>query len=163
MKSEQDQHFMQQAMNMAEQAEAMGEVPVGAILVKNNEVIATGYNLSIGDHNPCGHAEILCLQNAGKALENYRLIDTTLYITLEPCAMCAGAIVHARVGRVVFGAKDEKTGAAGTVLNVLQHSSANHVVEVESGVLAEECGQQLSQFFKRRRKEKKLLKQQKQT
>ncbi|MCL1079516.1 tRNA adenosine(34) deaminase TadA [Parashewanella spongiae] len=154
---------MQQAMNMAEQAEAMGEVPVGAILVKNNEVIATGYNLSIGDHNPCGHAEILCLQNAGKALENYRLIDTTLYITLEPCAMCAGAIVHARVGRVVFGAKDEKTGAAGTVLNVLQHSSANHVVEVESGVLAEECGQQLSQFFKRRRKEKKLLKQQKQT
>ncbi|MBE8167881.1 MAG: tRNA adenosine(34) deaminase TadA [Shewanella sp.] len=154
---------MKLAIAMAEQAETVGEVPVGAVLVKDDEVVASGYNLSIGEHNPCGHAEIRCLQSAGQAIENYRLIDTTLYVTLEPCAMCAGAIVHARVGRVVFGAKDEKTGAAGTVLNVLQHPSANHEVEVESGVLAEECGQQLSLFFKRRRKEKKSLKQQKLT
>ncbi|MGB0894474.1 MAG: tRNA adenosine(34) deaminase TadA [Parashewanella sp.] len=156
---EQDRKWMQLAMKLAEQAEALGEVPVGAVLVKNDEIVATGYNLSIADHNPCGHAEIRCLQQAGQQLENYRLIDTTLYVTLEPCSMCAGAIVHARVGRVVFGAKDQKTGAAGTVLNVLHHSSANHRVELTSGVLEQECGRQLSDFFKRRRKEKKAHKQ----
>lgn len=153
-----DKKWMQLAMEMAAKAEEKGEVPVGAVLVKDNNVIATSYNLSITDHNPCGHAEIRCLQKAGNALENYRLIDTTLYVTLEPCSMCAGAIIHARVGRVVFGAKDEKTGAAGTVHNVLQHSSANHIVEVESGVMSEECSQQLSAFFKRRREEIKALK-----
>lgn len=156
--SEQDSKWMQLAIEMAAKAEAKGEVPVGAVLVKDNEVIATSYNLSISDHNPCGHAEIRCLQQAGQHLKNYRLIDTTLYVTLEPCSMCAGAIIHARVDRVVFGAQDEKTGAAGTVLNVLQHPSANHVVEVEAGILADECSQQLSAFFKRRREEKKALK-----
>ncbi len=151
---------MRYAIKQAEEAKARGEVPVGAVLVKKNQIVASGYNLSIADHNPCGHAEIRCLQQAGRNVENYRLTDTTLYVTLEPCSMCAGAIIHARVGRVVFGAKDEKTGAAGTVLNVLRHSSANHVVEVESGVLADECGRQLSDFFKRRRAEKKALKKQ---
>ena len=163
MTIEQDKHWMQLAIEQAKEAEARGEVPVGAVLVKDNQIIATGYNLSIADHNPCGHAEIRCLQQAGQAVENYRLIDTTLYVTLEPCSMCAGGIIHARVGRVVFGAKDEKTGAAGTVLNVLQHASANHIVEVESGVLADECSQQLSAFFKRRRAEKKALKKQMKT
>ncbi|RLV59139.1 tRNA adenosine(34) deaminase TadA [Parashewanella curva] len=152
---EQDEKWMKRAMELAHQAEGKGEVPVGAVLVLDDKEIASAYNLSIAAHDPCGHAEIRCLREAGKALENYRLIDTTLYVTLEPCSMCAGAIIHARVGRVVFGAKDQKTGAAGTVCNVLHHSSANHVVELSSGVLAEECSQQLSQFFKRRRKEKK--------
>ncbi|GGM85048.1 tRNA adenosine(34) deaminase TadA [Shewanella xiamenensis] len=154
-----DEHWMRIAMAMAEKAEAEGEVPVGAVLVKDGQQIAAGYNLSISQHDPCAHAEILCLRAAGQTVENYRLLDTTLYVTLEPCAMCAGAMVHSRIARVVFGAKDEKTGAAGTVLNLLQHPAFNHQVEVTSGVLAQECADQLSRFFKRRREEKKALKQ----
>lgn len=154
-----DEHWMQVAMLMAEKAEAEGEVPVGAVLVKDGQQIATGYNLSISQHDPSAHAEILCLRQAGRWVENYRLLDATLYVTLEPCAMCAGAMVHSRIARVVFGARDEKTGAAGTVLNLLQHPAFNHQVEVTSGVLAEACGAQLSRFFKRRREEKKALKQ----
>ncbi|ESE41857.1 zinc-binding cmp dcmp deaminase [Shewanella decolorationis S12] len=154
-----DEHWMRVAMTMAEKAEAAGEVPVGAVLVKDGQQIAAGYNLSISEHDPCAHAEIQCLRAAGQTIENYRLLDTTLYVTLEPCAMCAGAMVHSRIARVVFGAKDEKTGAAGTVLNLLQHPAFNHQVEVTSGVLAQECADQLSRFFKRRREEKKALKQ----
>ena len=154
-----DEHWMRVAMTMAEKAEAAGEVPVGAVLVKDGQQIAAGYNLSISEHDPCAHAEILCLRAAGQTIENYRLLDTTLYVTLEPCAMCAGAMVHSRIARVVFGAKDEKTGAAGTVLNLLQHPAFNHQVEVTSGVLVQECADQLSRFFKRRREEKKALKQ----
>ncbi|MFB2726294.1 tRNA adenosine(34) deaminase TadA [Shewanella mangrovisoli] len=154
-----DEHWMRVAMAMAEKAEAAGEVPVGAVLVKSGQKIATGYNLSISEHDPCAHAEIQCLRAAGQTIENYRLLDTTLYVTLEPCAMCAGAMVHSRIARVVFGAKDEKTGAAGTVLNLLQHPAFNHQVEVTSGVLAQDCADQLSRFFKRRREEKKALKQ----
>ncbi|WP_434086614.1 tRNA adenosine(34) deaminase TadA [Shewanella acanthi] len=154
-----DEYWMRQAMLMAEKAEAEGEVPVGAILVKDGKQVAAGYNLSISQHDPCAHAEILCLRAAGQVIENYRLLDTTLYVTLEPCAMCAGAMVHSRIARVVFGAKDEKTGAAGTVLNLLQHPAFNHQLEVTSGVLAKDCADQLSQFFKRRREEKKALKQ----
>lgn len=157
--TEQDHYWMQLAMEMAEKAEAEGEVPVGAVLVKNGQQIASGYNLSISKHDPCAHAEILCLRAAGQAIENYRLLDATLYVTLEPCAMCAGAIVHSRIARVVFGAQDEKTGAAGTVVNLLQHPAFNHQVEITSGVLAEACSTQLSRFFKRRREEKKALKQ----
>lgn len=154
-----DEHWMRVAMTMAEKAEAAGEVPVGAVLVKDGQQIAAGYNLSISEHDPCAHAEIQCLRAAGQTIENYRLLDTTLYVTLEPCAMCAGAMVHSRIARVVFGAKDEKTGAAGTVLNLLQHPAFNHQVEVISGVLAQDCADQLSRFFKRRREEKKALKQ----
>lgn len=154
-----DEHWMRVAMAMAEKAEAEGEVPVGAVLVKDGQQIATGYNLSISKHDPCAHAEILCLRAAGQTVENYRLLDATLYVTLEPCAMCAGAMVHSRIARVVFGARDEKTGAAGTVLNLLQHPAFNHQVEVTSGVLAQDCADQLSRFFKRRREEKKVLKQ----
>ncbi|MGI2078845.1 tRNA adenosine(34) deaminase TadA [Shewanella putrefaciens] len=156
--TELDEYWMQVAMQMAEKAEAAGEVPVGAVLVKDGQQIATGYNLSISQHDPTAHAEILCLRSAGKKLENYRLLDATLYITLEPCAMCAGAMVHSRIARVVYGARDEKTGAAGTVVNLLQHPAFNHQVEVTSGVLAEACSAQLSRFFKRRRDEKKALK-----
>ncbi|GIU07610.1 tRNA adenosine(34) deaminase TadA [Shewanella morhuae] len=157
--SQQDEYWMQVAMQMAEKAEDAGEVPVGAVLVKDGQQIATGYNLSISQHDPSAHAEILCLREAGRLVENYRLLDATLYITLEPCAMCAGAMVHSRIARVVFGARDEKTGAAGSVINLLQHPVFNHQVEVTSGVLAEACSAQLSRFFKRRRDEKKALKQ----
>lgn len=157
--SQVDVYWMRVAMVMAEQAEAEGEVPVGAVLVKDGQQIAVGYNLSIREHDPCAHAEIMCLRAAGQALANYRLLDATLYVTLEPCTMCAGAMVHSRIARVVFGARDEKTGAAGTVLNLLQHPAFNHQVEVTSGVLAQDCADQLSRFFRRRREENKALKQ----
>lgn len=150
-----DIHFMTLAMQQADEAEARGEVPVGAILVKDDKVVAVGSNDCIGQHDPSAHAEMLCLREAGKLVENYRLVDTTLYVTLEPCAMCAGAMVHSRVSRLVFGAKDEKTGAAGSVVDLVRHPRFNHQLEVSHGVLEQECSEQLSQFFRRRRKEKK--------
>ncbi|KLN62864.1 adenosine deaminase [Vibrio sp. VPAP30] len=153
--SEQDHHFMRMAMQLAERAEAEGEVPVGAVLVKDGEVIAQGWNQSIGEHDATAHAEIQTLRKAGQALQNYRLLDTTLYVTLEPCPMCAGALLHSRVKRVVFGARDLKAGAAGTVLNLFEHQAAYHYADVEYGLLEEECRIQLQTFFKRRRKEKR--------
>ncbi len=146
-------------MALAEKAEALGEVPVGAVLVRDGQVLAEGYNRSITDHDPSAHAEMLCLRQAGPKLGNYRMLDTTLYVTLEPCPMCAGALVHARVGRVVFGAFDPKTGAAGSVMDLLDHPALNHWPEVVKGVLSEPCAAQLSAFFRRRRAEKKALKQ----
>jgi len=143
------------AMQQAAEAEARGEVPVGAVLVKDDKVVAVGSNDCIGQHDPSAHAEMQCLREAGKLVENYRLLDTTLYVTLEPCAMCAGAMVHSRVSRLVFGAKDEKTGAAGSVVDLVRHPKFNHQLEVNNGVLEQECSEQLSQFFRRRRKEKK--------
>ncbi len=154
-----DEHFIRQAMQLATKAEAEGEVPVGALLVKEGEVIASGYNRSIGQHDATAHAEIQVLRQAGQVLENYRLLDTTLYVTLEPCPMCAGALLHSRVGRIVFGAYDLKAGAAGTVLNLFESQAAYHFATVEGGVLEPECRAQLQAFFKRRRKEKKALKQ----
>ncbi|RTR39293.1 tRNA adenosine(34) deaminase TadA [Shewanella canadensis] len=150
-----DIHFMTLAMQQAAEAEARGEVPVGAVLVKDDKVVAVGSNDCIGQHDPSAHAEMQCLREAGKLVENYRLLDTTLYVTLEPCAMCAGAMVHSRVSRLVFGAKDEKTGAAGSVVDLVRHPRFNHQLEVNSGVLEQECSEQLSRFFRRRRKEKK--------
>ncbi|CAK9885645.1 MAG: tRNA-specific adenosine deaminase [Candidatus Erwinia impunctatus] len=135
-----------------------GEVPVGAVLVLKNQVIGEGWNCSIGRHDPTGHAEIAALREAGGRLANYRLLDTRLYITLEPCAMCAGAIIHSRVTEVIFGAYDTKTGAAGSQLNLFTHPGMNHQVEVRGGIMAEQCANLLSDFFRQRREEKKRLK-----
>ncbi|MCL1141743.1 tRNA adenosine(34) deaminase TadA [Shewanella gaetbuli] len=154
-----DEKWMTLAMQLAHEAELKGEVPVGAVLVQDDVLIASGFNLSILNHDPTAHAEMECIRQAGQVLENYRMLDTTLYVTLEPCAMCAGAMVHSRIKRVVYGADDLKTGAAGSVINLLQHPTFNHQLEVTSGVLAVECASQLSAFFKRRRAEKKAAKQ----
>ncbi|WP_418114318.1 tRNA adenosine(34) deaminase TadA [Vibrio scophthalmi] len=150
---------MRRAMALAAQAELEGEVPVGAVLVKEGEVIAEGWNQSIGQHDASAHAEMQAIRKAGQAVENYRLLDTTLYVTLEPCPMCAGALLHSRVKRVVFGAPDLKAGAAGTVLNLFEHQAAYHYAQVEHGLLEGDCRSQLQAFFKRRRKEIKARKQ----
>lgn len=146
-----DEFWMRQALNLAKQAELAGEVPVGAILVQDNHIIGQGQNSPIQAHDPSAHAEINALRQGALTLKNYRLPNTTLYITLEPCAMCAGAIIQARVARVVFGASDPKTGAAGSVFNILQNAQLNHRVSLTSGVLAAECSQQLSDFFRKKR------------
>lgn len=148
---EMDESFMREALVLARQAEAMGEVPVGAVLVKDGAVIGSGWNRPISANDPTAHAEIAALRAGAAALGNYRLTDTTLYVTLEPCAMCAGAMVHARVKRLVYGAADPKTGAAGSVFNLTRTELLNHRLEVEGGVLAEECGELLKGFFSRRR------------
>ena len=150
----QDEVWMLHAQRLAERAEAQGEVPVGAVLVKDNKLIGEGWNQPITHHDPSAHAEIMALRAAGVSLENYRLPGTTLYVTLEPCAMCAGAMLHARVGRVVFGAFDPKTGAAGSVYNTLQDDNNLHKLDVQGGVLADQCSEQLRAFFRRRRKNK---------
>jgi tRNA(adenine34) deaminase len=142
---------MRRALGLAERAEAAGEVPVGAVLVRDGEVVGEGWNRPIGAHDPTAHAEVEALRDAGRRLANYRLPGTALYVTLEPCAMCAGAILHARVARVVFGARDPKGGAAGSVFDLLGTDRLNHRVEVVSGVLAEACGQRLQAFFQSRR------------
>jgi tRNA(adenine34) deaminase len=146
---------------MADKAEQENEIPVGAIVVKNNKMIASGWNLSICTHDPSAHAEMLAIREAGKKLENYRMLGCTLYVTLEPCSMCAGLLVHSRIDRLVFGAHDLKTGSAGSIMNLVQHEGLNHQIEVTSGVLSQQCGQKISDFFKRRRKEIKALKKEK--
>ncbi|THD55711.1 tRNA adenosine(34) deaminase TadA [Rahnella sp. Larv3_ips] len=152
-----DEEWMQYAMTLALKAQDEGEVPVGAVLVLDNRVIGEGWNRSIGHHDPTAHAEIMALRQGGCAVQNYRLIDATLYVTLEPCVMCAGAMIHSRIRRVVYGAADAKTGAAGSLLDVLRHPGMNHQIEITSGVLAQACSEQLSAFFRYRRSEKKAL------
>ena len=142
---------MRHALALAARAQAAGEVPVGAVLVKDGAVIGSGWNHPIGAHDPTAHAEVAALRAAAQALGNYRLTDTTLYVTLEPCAMCAGALVHARVKRLVYGAADPKAGAAGSVFDIARAPALNHRLEVEGGVLAEECGRLLREFFSHRR------------
>lgn len=142
---------MRHALQLAERAQAAGEVPVGAVVIKDGAVIGEGSNRPIAAHDPTAHAEIVALRAAATAVGNYRLPDTMLYVTLEPCVMCAGAIVHARVSRVVFGARDAKTGAAGGAADIFALPFLNHRVIVEGGMLAEECGRALSAFFKERR------------
>jgi len=142
---------MHHALTLAQRAAEQGEVPVGALLVLNDEVIGSGWNHPINAHDPTAHAEIAALRDAAQRLGNYRLPGTTLYVTLEPCVMCAGAIIHARVARVVFGATDPKTGAAGSVFDTLLSPLHNHRVEVAGGALAEECGMLLKSFFQARR------------
>jgi tRNA(adenine34) deaminase len=142
---------MRRALDLARHAEQAGEVPVGALVVLNDEVIGEGWNQPIVSHDPTAHAEIVALRAAATRLKNYRLTNTTLYVTLEPCAMCAGAIVQARVARVVYGATDPKAGAAGSVFNLLESHSLNHRAQIAGGVLAEECGEMLRSFFEVRR------------
>ncbi len=143
---------MQIALEQAKLAESLGEVPVGALIVKDGEVIAAAHNQPIGLHDPSAHAEIQAIRKAAKILGNYRLVDCTLYVTLEPCVMCTGAIQHARIAQLVYGAHDPKTGACGSVVNLMTEDKLNHHTAVIAGVLAEPCGEMLSQFFKRRRK-----------
>ncbi|WP_416413292.1 tRNA adenosine(34) deaminase TadA [Pantoea sp. App145] len=150
---------MRHALRLARLAWEQGEVPVGAVLVQGDKVIGEGWNRPIGQHDPTAHAEIMALRQGGKVLENYRLLDTTLYVTLEPCVMCAGAMVHSRITRLVYGAKDEKTGAVGSLLDVIGHPGMNHQIQIASGVLAEECAATLSDFFRMRREQKKALRQ----
>ena len=151
MQAELDRQFMQQALSQAKLAAAAGEVPVGAVLVRDGQVISTGFNRPITNSDPSAHAEMMALRAAAQSESNYRLPGTTLYVTLEPCTMCAGAMLHARVERVVFGAPDPKTGAAGSVLNVFSEKQINHQTQVEGGIMSEECGQVLRDFFKGRR------------
>ena len=151
MQAELDRQFMQQALSQAKLAAAAGEVPVGAVLVRDGQVISTGFNRPITNSDPSAHAEMMALRAAAQSESNYRLPGTTLYVTLEPCTMCAGAMLHARVERVVFGAADPKTGAAGSVLNVFSEKQINHQTQVEGGIMGEECGQLLRDFFKERR------------
>ncbi|RZF27200.1 tRNA adenosine(34) deaminase TadA [Paraburkholderia sp. UYCP14C] len=150
--SERDLRFMALAQAAAEQARAAGEVPVGAVLVRGDEVIASGFNHPIGAHDPSAHAEMVALRAAAQSLENYRLPGCELYVTLEPCLMCAGAIMHARIARVVFGARDPKTGACGSVVDAFANPQLNHHTMVSGGVLEAECGAALRSFFAERRR-----------
>ena len=146
-----DSDFLSAAIDEARAAEAEGEVPVGAVVVRDGQILATGRNRVITDSDPTAHAEIVALRAAGVVLGNYRLEGCDLYCTLEPCAMCAGAILHARIRRLVYAASDPKAGACGSVLSVMNHPQLNHKVEVASGLLAEECGAMLTSFFRSRR------------
>ncbi|MET0348236.1 MAG: tRNA adenosine(34) deaminase TadA [Rhizobacter sp.] len=151
MSSPADDHAMRIAIDQARNAWLVGEVPVGAVIMRAGQVIATGYNRPITEHDPTAHAEIVALRHAATLLGNYRLPECELYVTLEPCAMCAMALMHARFKRVVFGALDPKTGAAGSVLNLFGEPRLNHHTHVEGGVMAHECGQVLREFFAERR------------
>lgn len=150
-----DEKYMQIALKEAEKAEKKGEVPIGAVIVHEDKVIATGYNHRETTQTTLSHAELIAIEKANKVLNSWRLEDCILYVTLEPCPMCAGAIVQSRIKRVVYGASDPKAGCAGTLMNLLQEDMFNHQVEVTSGVLKEECSALLSDFFRQLRKEKK--------
>jgi tRNA(adenine34) deaminase len=151
-----ENRFMRRALELAGLGEKEGEVPVGAVVVLNGEIIGEGYNRPISTSDPTAHAEIVAMRDASSRLGNYRLTDADLYVTLEPCPMCAGAIVHARIRRVIYGASDPKGGAAGSVFELLPSDDRfNHRVEITDGIMADECSHQLSQFFRRRRMEKK--------
>ena len=150
--NKQDQDYMQEALRLAHEAGARREVPVGAVVVLDGKVIASASNEKELRNDATAHAEMLALQRAAEHLGHWRLTDATMYVTLEPCSMCAGAMIQARLGRLVFGAVDSKAGAAGSVLDILDHPGLNHQVKVKSGVLAEECGQVLTEFFSAKRK-----------
>ncbi len=150
-----DEKYMQLAIEQALSAEMIGEVPIGAIIVLNDEVIAAAHNLRESEQNATAHAELIAIQRACERLGTWRLEDATLYVTLEPCPMCAGAIINARLKKVVYGASDPKAGCVGTFMNLLQDDRFNHQCEVSAGVLAKECGQMLSDFFRKLRLDKK--------
>jgi tRNA(adenine34) deaminase len=146
-----DELWMEEALREARRAEALGEVPVGAVIVCDGTIVARAGNRNLIDNDPTGHAEILALRQAGAAIGNHRLLDCEIFVTIEPCAMCAGALVHARLKRVVYGADDPKAGAAGSVLEVLNHPQLNHRVEITRGILASRCMDLLQAFFRRKR------------
>lgn len=146
-----DSLFMSRALELAREAERAGEVPVGAVIVKDGVIVGEGWNRPISSNDPTAHAEIVAMRDAAQKLQTYRLLDTTLYVTLEPCPMCAGAMVHARVKRLVYAATDPRAGAAGTIFNIVQHASLNHRLECEAGLMSEECGTMLRAFFQGRR------------
>lgn len=146
-----DERWMRRALELAAAARDAGEVPVGAVLVRGEDQVAEGWNCPVGQADPTAHAEIRALRAAGSALSNYRLVDTTLYVTMEPCPMCAGALVHARVARLVFGAPDPRAGAAGTVFDIVRSGELNHRLDVTGGVLEADCRDVLQKFFRARR------------
>lgn len=161
MRSDLDEKWMRYALELADKAEQLGEIPVGAVLVDDEgNILGEGWNLSIIESDPTAHAEIVALRQGGKTLQNYRLLNTTLYVTLEPCTMCAGAILHSRIKRLVFGASDYKTGAIGSRFHFFDDYKMNHTVEITAGVLQDECSQKLSAFFQKRREQQKAAKQQ---
>lgn len=157
--SPEDTHFMRLAIAQAKLAEQHNEIPVGAVIVHNNEVIAEGFNQSIMLNDPSAHAEMVAIRAAGQTLKNYRMLDCTLYVTLEPCLMCSGLLIHSRIKRLVYASQDYKTGAAGSAFSLINHEKHNHQIAVAGGLLAGECSAMLSAFFKRRRNEKKADKQ----
>ena len=142
-----DEHYMREALALAKHAGEQGEVPVGAVVVRDGEIIGRGFNQPISARDPTAHAEVIAMRNAARQIGNYRLVGCDLYVTLEPCSMCAGGIMHARVARLVFGATDPKTGACGSVIDLFAEAKLNHHTSVVHGVLAEECSSQLSMFF----------------
>ena len=146
-----DEQFMREALELAEAARSAGEVPVGAVVVCDGRIVGRGFNAPITEHDPTAHAEIRALRDAAATLGNYRLTDCSLYVTLEPCLMCSGAIMHARVAKVVFGASDPKTGACGSIIDAFAEQRLNHHAVVQGGVLADECGSLLTTFFRERR------------
>jgi len=146
-----DTHWMQYALELAKKAESLGEVPVGAVIVKDNEIIAEGWNQPVSSHDASAHAEIIALRKAGEKLGNYRLLDTELFVTLEPCVMCVGAMIHARVSRVIYATPDPKTGALGSACDLLNALKHNHVFEVTPDVLADQSCELLQTFFRERR------------
>ncbi len=146
-----DADYMQAALQQAQLAAIAGEAPVGAVLVTSGEVVATGHNRTLADHDPSGHAEVVVLRQAAKSAGNHRLVDATLYVTLEPCAMCVGAIVQARISRVVFGAYDQKAGALGSAIDLSDSAAFNHRFEIQGGLLADDCTAVLQEFFAARR------------
>ena len=149
-----DEFYMAKALQLAEQAGAIGEVPVGAILVKDGEIVGEGFNQPISGCDPTAHAEIVAMRNAAKNLNNYRLNDCDLYVTIEPCTMCVGAMVHGRIRRVLFGALEPRAGALQSQLQLMDQSHYNHSIEWQGGVLAQQCGDLISSFFRRKRKSK---------
>ncbi|MDA9095444.1 tRNA adenosine(34) deaminase TadA [Porticoccaceae bacterium] len=149
-----DEFYMAKALQLAEQAGAIGEVPVGAILVKDGEIVGEGFNQPISGCDPTAHAEIVAMRNAAKNLNNYRLSDCDLYVTIEPCTMCVGAMVHGRIRRVLFGALEPRAGALQSQLQLMDQSHYNHSIEWQGGVLAQECGDLISSFFRRKRESK---------
>lgn len=151
MFSSHDEFFMQRALALAAQAASANEVPVGAVLVLDNEIIGEGFNSPINHNDPCAHAEILALRQGAAKIGNYRLLNSTLYVTLEPCLMCAGAMVHARIKKLVYGASDPKAGAIMSKSQTLDHAFLNHKVDYAGGLMAQACGEILSQFFRERR------------
>lgn len=151
MRSMKDEYFMREALSLAQAAECLGEVPVGALVVCSGVIVGRGFNSPIGEHDPTAHAEIAALRDAARHLRNYRLPGCELFVTLEPCAMCAGAVLQARIARLIYGARDAKTGVHGSVVDLFAVERLNHHTEVVGGVLADECGRLLSDFFASRR------------